>query len=387
MENLDFRPTRLEVDLDKLKSNFKNIRGIVKKDTLVSAVIKADAYGHGAVECAKAFLDAGCDRLCVSTLEEGIELRKNNINCEILLLNNVSIEHFKYLFKYNLTPSIYNLNSAVALNKLAEEKNEKIKIHIKIDTGMSRIGFQPTDESVDVIEEISKMNFLDIEGIFTHFSRADELDKTFTHEQFKRYTYVVDKLEQRNVNIPIKHVSNSAAILDFPEYNLDMVRAGIILYGYFPSEFVNKEIIDLKPAIELKTKITHIKTLEKNTGIGYGHRYITDEKTKIATVPIGYADGYTRLFRQKAKALINGKLFDIVGNICMDQCMINIKDEDVNIGDDVILISNKNKYTSVDYLADEIGTINYEILCMQSRRVPRVYLENKKVISVVDYLI
>lgn len=388
MEELDVRATRLEIDLDILENNFRQIKSIVNKNTLISGVIKADAYGHGAVKMAEMLSRAGCDRFAVSTLEEGIELRVNKINEEILLLNNIPKEHLSYVIKYDLIPTIYSLSSAKVLNDLGKNSNKKIKIHIKVDTGMSRVGFLPNNKSVEDICEIDKLDNIEIEGIFTHFARADEEDKSFTKEQFSKFMWTVDELENKGVDIKIKHVSNSAAILDFPEYNLDMVRAGIILYGYYPSNYVSQDIINIKPAIKLKTKLSHVKLVDENIGIGYGHRFVTDEKTAIGTIPIGYADGYTRLFRNKAKAVIDNKVYDVVGNICMDQCMINLRDDvDYKVGTDVSLIDDDNDYISVRYLAEAIDTINYEILCMQGRRVPRVYYRGLEVDSIIDYLI
>lgn len=384
----DFRPTRVEINLDNLKNNMREIRRIVDKDKLVTAVIKADAYGHGAVKLAKIFLANGCDRLAVSTVEEGIELRKSGIKAPILLLNNVSDGQLENIIKYELTPSIYSYESAERLNEISFNNKKTTKIHIKIDTGMSRLGFQSEEKSVNEIENISKLKNLEIEGMYSHFSTADEFDKSFTHEQFKKFMWVANKLEERNISIKIKHICNSAGILDFPDYHLDMVRAGIILYGYYPSKFVNINKINLMPALKLKSNISHIKDVKEDTPVGYGRRFVTDTPSVIGTIPIGYADGYTRLFRGKVKVKINGKFYSIIGNICMDQCMVLLdKEDNIKVGDEVELINYEDQEIKVETLAQEIGTISYEVLCMLGRRIPRLYFENNKLVSKVDYLL
>ena len=230
---------------------------------------------------------------------------------------------------------------------------------------------------------------LEIEGIFTHFAKADEVDKAYTGKQFKNYKWVIEKLKDKNIQIPIKHVSNSAATIDLPEYNLNMVRGGIMIYGLYPSDEVDKEKVSLKPAMTLKAKISHLKEVPEGTGISYGQIFVTKRKSKIATIPIGYADGFTRLLTSKAEVAIKGKRAPIVGKICMDQCMIDVTDiEDVKVGDEVVLFGDgTNGVPHIDEVAEKLGTINYEIVCMVGRRVPRVYIKDGKIIKIIDYLL
>jgi len=384
----EIRPVWAEINLDNLAHNIREIRKIVKQDTLITAVIKANAYGHGSVEAAKTFLENGADRLAVATLSEAIELREAGIGVPILILGYTPESQYSQVIKYDITQTIYNVESASAFSEAASAQNKTGTIHIKIDSGMGRIGFLPKDESIDEIISISKLPNIYIEGIFTHFATADEKDKTYTRLQYERFSTVVRKLEERGLSIPIKHVSNSAAIIDFPEYNLDMVRPGIILYGYYPSNDVNKDRIKLKPAMTLKAKVSNVKTVSKGTGISYGQIFVTERESKIATIPIGYADGFTRMLSSKAEAFIKGKRVPVVGRICMDQCMLDVTDvEDVKIGDEVVLLGYEEGYPDADEIGEKLNTISYEILCMVGRRIPRVYIKNDEIVYVKDYLL
>ncbi len=382
------RPVWAEINLDNLAHNIKEVRRNTKKDALVTAVVKANAYGHGAVEASKVFLENGGDRLAVATLSEAIELRLGGIDVPILILGYTPKTQYSQVLKYDIIPTIYDYESAKALSEEATRLEVVGKIHIKIDSGMGRIGFLPSDEAISEIAKISKLPNIEIEGIFTHFAKADEEDKNFTRLQYNRFIDMVNKLEKKGVNIPIKHVSNSAAIIDLPEYNLNMVRAGIMLYGLYPSEEVNRNNIKLKPAMTLKTKISHIKEVSKDVGISYGQIFVTKRKSKIATIPIGYADGFTRLLTSKGEAFVNGKTVPIIGKICMDQCMLDVTDvEKVNIEDEVILFGDGEFGPHIDDVANKLNTINYEIVCMVGRRVPRVYIKNGEIIGIVDYLL
>lgn len=388
MDTLDeVRPVWAEINLDNLAHNMREVKKSVKKGTLITAVVKANAYGHGAVKAAKTFLENGADRLAVATLSEAIELREANIDVPILILGYTPISQFDLAIKYDITQAIYNLESAKAFSKAAENLNKKGTIHIKVDSGMGRIGFLPKDESIDDIIEISKLPNVNVEGIFTHFAKADETDKKYTTFQYDKFMYVVNELEKRGLSIPIKHVSNSAAIIDIPDYNLNMVRAGIMLYGYYPSDEVNKDKVKLLPAMSLKAKVSNVKTVPKGTGISYGWIYITEKESKIATIPIGYADGFTRMLSSKTEAYIKGKRVPIVGRICMDQCMMDVTQlDDVKIGDEVVLFGYEKGALDADDIAKKLNTISYEILCMVGRRVPRVYVQNGSIIGVDDYL-
>lgn len=376
MEQLsEIRPVRLEINLDNLRNNIQEIRRHVGNDTLIMATVKANAYGHGAEICGKLFLENGADMLGVSVLSEGAALRNVGVDAPILLLNFTPSSQYKELLEYDLIQTIFKYNDAKLLSEEAAKLGKKAKIHIKIDSGMNRIGFLSNESSVESIVNITKLPNIEVEGIYTHFSNADESDKSHTRKQFENFKWVIDRLEELNINIPTKHAANSAAILDLPEYKLDMVRPGIILYGHYPSEFVNTEIIDVKPAMTLKSGISNIKEVEKGEGIGYGQTFITERKSKIATLPIGYADGYSRMLSNKAYVSINNKRVKIIGNICMDQLMIDITGIDgVDLSDEVILFGyDHNSIPQVEELAEILGTITYEVLCMISMRVPRIY--------------
>lgn len=384
----DIRPVWLEINLDNIANNVKEIRRIVGDKTMIMASTKANAYGHGAIELAKCFIENGVNRLAVSIIQEGIELRKANIEAPILILSFTPMYQMDKIIEFNLIQTIYNYNDAVHLSNLASKKGKMAKIHIKIDTGMGRIGFLPNEETIERIIEISRLPYLEIEGIYSHFSRGDEFDKSFTHLQFDRFKWVINRLTDEGINLPIQHISNSGAILDLPEYNLDMIRPGIILYGYYPSDEVNKHIIDIKPALTLKAKISNIKKVPINTGISYGQTFFTSRESVIATIPIGYADGYSRMLSGKTFVYVNGWKVPVVGRICMDQMMIDVTDiDEVNIGDEVILFGYENGYPLIDELASLLGTVNYEFLCMMSRRIPRVYIRNNDIISINDYLL
>lgn len=389
MYNLDgVRPVWAEINLDNLAYNVREIRKGTEENALVTAVVKANAYGHGSIEAGRVFLKNGADRLAVATLSEAIELRKADIEAPILILGYTSKEQFPLLLEWNIMQTLFDYENAKAFSEEAVKLDKKAIIHIKIDSGMGRLGFLPNEDSVDEIIKISKLPNVNIEGIFTHFATADEKDKKYTKLQYERFKYVVDKVEEKGLHIPLKHVSNSASIIDFPDYALGMVRAGILIYGYIPSGEVDKYRVKYKPAMTLKTKISHIKKVQKGTGISYGKTFVTEKESTIATIPIGYADGLTRMLASKGEVCIDGKRVAIVGRICMDQCMIDITDmEDVKVGDEAIIFGYEEGCPTVGELADMLGTIDHEILCMVGRRVPRVYIENDEIIEVKDYLL
>lgn len=383
------RPVWAEINLDNLNHNIKEVRKNVQKGSLIMAVVKANGYGHGSVEIAKTFLENGADRLAVAILTEAIELRNSGIEAPILVLGYTPNNQFDKVLKYDLIQTIYNYKDAKILSKAAIDMEREALIHIKIDTGMNRIGFPPNKEAIDKIVEINKLANINIEGIYTHFARADERDKEYTKDQFKKYIDVSNLLKEKGVDIKIKHVSNSAAIIDLEDYNLDMVRAGIMIYGYYPSNEVDRENIKLKPAMNLKARVSHIKIVPKETGISYGQIFKTKRKSKIATLPLGYADGFTRLLTGKAEVYVKGKRVKVVGKICMDQCMIDVTEvDDIQVGDEVLIFGYGDEdYPNLNELAEKIETINYEILCMISRRIPRVYISEGKIVKIRDYLL
>ena len=377
------RPVWAEIDLDILANNMRNIKKLAG-DKEVMAVVKADAYGHGALDVAPCLLENGASKLAVAMLTEAIELRNNNITAPIMILGYTPIYLGEELIKYNIEQTIYDLNYAKELSNLAIKLNKKAKVHIALDTGMGRIGFLPTDESFNAICEICNLPGLDVVGIFTHFSSSDEKNKEYTQYQFNQIYNFIERLEVNEINIPLKHASNSAAIIDLPNTYLDAVRAGIILYGYYPSDEVKKDNLSIKPALTLKAKIAHVKELDSGMYISYNRTFKTSRKSKIATIPIGYADGYIRTLKHEAKVIVNGQLAPIVGNICMDQFMIDVTDIDnVKSGDEVILLGESNEVKfNADDLAKCMNSINYEVLCLLKNRVPRAYIKNGKIIHV-----
>ena len=385
----EIRAAWAEVDLDALAHNMREIRRLARKDALVTAVIKADGYGHGATKIAQTLLDNGADRFAIAVLDEGIELRNAGFGVPILILGFTDKERAEEIVSFNLEQAVYSWELAEAISKAAVKQNKTAKIHIKVDTGMGRIGLKPDKDSVQLIKKISKLPNIAIEGIFTHFAVADTLDKTYTEGQYERFTWICGELERENVKINVKHCGNSAAIIDLPNMHLNMVRAGIILYGLKPSDEVMLDKIELKQVMSLKVRITHVKEIEAGQSVSYGRRFIAEKKSKIASLPVGYADGYTRMLSGKAEALVKGRRVPVVGRICMDQCMIDVTGiEDVKVGDEVVLFGKQGEgFIHIDELAEKLDTINYEIVCMISRRVPRVYVRNGKIVDVLNYLL
>ena len=376
---IEYERVIAEINLDNIAYNVSNIRKNINEKTKIMAIVKADAYGHGAVEVAKTALYNGANWLGVAIIDEAIELRKNNIFEPILILGN-TIEHkLLQVIKYNITQTIFSYSMAKKLSDEATKIKKSVDIHIKIDTGMCRLGFLPNDETIEEIIKIKNLPYINITGIFTHFATSDIEDKSFTKDQFKKYKYVVDKLKEKGFNNIIKHISNSGAILDLKEYNFDMVRAGIILYGMYPSNEVLKSI-PLKPAMSLKTHISYVKEIDANLSVSYCRTYFTNKKTKIATIPVGYADGYARLLSNKARVFVNGYYANVVGNICMDQFMIDVTHiPDVKEGDVVVLMGQG---ILAEELASLQNTINYEIVCNIGKRVPRVYIKNTQFLKI-----
>lgn len=381
------RPVWAEIDLDNLAFNLKGIKALAKSKEIIG-IVKADAYGHGAVDIVPTLLENGVTRLAVAVISEAVELRRAGIEAPIMILGYTPLSLAKELLAYDIAPTVFSYDYAKELSKLATENHKVIKIHIALDTGMGRIGFLPNEDSVEEVSKISKLHNLEIEGLFSHFSTSDEMDKEYSKSQFKKYKWFVEKLNENNVNIKIKHLANSAAIMELPDTHFDGVRPGIILYGYYPSEEVVKEVLSLKPVMSLKTNIVHVKKVKKGEYISYGRTFRCERDSVIATIPVGYADGYTRLMKDKAKVIINDKFVPVVGRICMDQCMIDITDiEGVQVGDEVILLGqSKNCKFNADNIAEIIGTINYEIVCMISKRVPRVYVKGGEVVKVRNYI-
>ncbi len=383
------RPVWEEVYLDAFAHNMRTIRAHVDARCLMTAVVKANAYGHGAKKVAPVLLANGADRLAVATLEEALELRQSGISAPILVLGASESARAREIVAHDIHQTVFTYAFAKALSDEAVHQNKDARIHIKVDSGMGRIGFLPVEESLDEIARIFQLPHLIFEGLYSHFSTADEADKAYSQEQFRRYNVIRDGLAARGLTPNVAHIANSAAIIDLPDYHLDMVRAGVILYGEMPSDEVQKNVLALKPTMTLKARITNVKWLEDHEAVSYGRKFYTEGRRKIATLPIGYADGYTRLLSNKADILVGGRRCPIVGNVCMDQCMIDVTDvADVHIGDEAVLIGRQgDEAVTAAELAKILGTINYEVLCMPHRRIPRVYMEEGQILDIVDELL
>ena len=385
--DVNIRPVWVEINLDNIINNIKEIKKNINGKEII-AVVKANAYGHGAIDVAPILIENGADKLAVAMLGEALELRESGIKAPILILGYTDVSFADMIINNNIEQTVYSLEYAKELSKKAEALGKTAKIHIAVDTGMGRIGFLPNKKSIEEVVEISKLNNLNITGVFTHFSNADEEDKSYAHEQIEKFDFFIKGSEERGVNLGIKHISNSASIIDIEDEHYDAIRPGIILYGYYPSDYVNKDKLKLMPALSLKCQVIHVKELSKGEYIGYGRTFMTERNSIIATLPIGYADGYIRGLHEKAHVIINGKLAPIVGRICMDQCMIDVTDiGPVKVGDEVILLGEKNGLKiDADDMAKMLDTINYEILCMIGRRVPRAYIKDGKLVNVRNYL-
>lgn len=382
------RPVWAEINLDHLAHNIREVRRVTDKKALVTAVIKADGYGHGAVQIGKTLLENGADRFAVATLSEALSLRKAFKETEIMVLGYTPNSLIDEAIEKDIIQTVFSIDQAKFFSDRAMAMGKVLKVHVKVDTGMRRIGMPVSEETINQIVDMSQMPFLVLEGLFTHFAVADELDKTFTKEQVNRFLWVVEGLENKGVSIPIKHVSNSAAIIDCPEYNFDMVRAGIMLYGLYPSPDVNHDNVALKEVMSLKAEIAQVKTVAAGEGISYGHKYVTAAPTQIATIPIGYADGFTRSLTFKAKGIVKGEIKPVVGRICMDQCMMEVDGLDVKVGDTVTLFGEASgTRISIDDYASMLGTINYEIVCMIGKRVPRKYTIGDETTQILDFIL
>lgn len=376
-----------EINLDNIANNVNEVKKRVGDDVKILAVVKADAYGHGAVEVSKVALYSGASWLGVATCDEGVQLRNHSIFVPVLLLGYTPVARVDEVILNGLTQTIFSLEMAKDFSESAVKLNKTVDVHIKIDTGMGRIGFLPCEKSIDTIYQISKLPNINITGIYTHFATADEKDKTFTKEQFKKFSYMAENVEKKLGKKIIKHAANSGAILDMPEIKLDMVREGIILYGLYPSNEVQRNL-NILPCMSIKTNVSYVKEVDEGVSIGYGRTFFTKRKSVIATIPVGYADGYSRLLSNKAKVIINGKTANVVGNICMDQFMADVTDiGNVKAGDEVILMGKDGESCiTADDIANIEGTISYEVLCNVGKRVPRVYIRNGEVLKTINYI-
>lgn len=383
--------TWAEISLNAIEHNYNVIRNKVADDTKVCCVIKADGYGHGAVELSQIYEKLGADFFAVSNIDEGIEIRKSGSKLPIVILGYTPVSEAENLAEYDISQAVFSLEYAKELSEKCVEEDCICKMHIKVDSGMSRIGFMcqefPRDEySIGEICEACCLPNLEVEGLFTHFCVSDEdaEGREFTNKQYENFIHVRDSLKKRGVDISVVHCSNSGAIEDYPETCCDMVRAGIILYGLAPSSKL-ADRLDLVPAMTLKTVVAFVKEVQKGATISYGRTFTADRKMKIATVPIGYADGFIRQNAKDGYMTVNGKKAKIVGRICMDQTMLDVTDiEDVKTGDEVVVFgTGENGEPTADSLAENTGTINYETVCLVGKRVPRIYIKDGKIENVM----
>jgi len=366
-----YRPTFAEIDLDAIRHNLEIVSHIVKGKADILGVVKADAYGHGMKEVSMAIIDY-VDYFGVASLDEAAILRRISIKKPILVIGAILPEEIEGVLKLNAIQTVSDLDIPKRLSKFAQAKNKKIKVHVKIDTGMGRLGFWH-EEALYFIKKIAKLKNIIIDGIFTHFPNA-EADNVFTYGQIKNFKRLIEDLWDNDIRIPVKHTANSMGLIDFKDSHMNMVRPGLMMYGIYPKESLMRNIL-LKPALTLKTKITYLKSVPKGRTISYGMTYVTRKATKIATIPVGYGDGYSRYFSNKAQVLINGMRCPIIGRVCMDMCMVDVSHlKDVKVGDEVVLIGSQGKeIIRAEELARLINTIPYEVLCNIGHRVPRIY--------------
>ncbi|MFC5531593.1 alanine racemase [Cohnella yongneupensis] len=388
-----YRPTVAEISLDALESNIGAFRDHMPHGTRLLASVKANAYGHGAVEVARSAVQAGIDYLGVAFLDEALQLRAAGIEAPILVLGFTPAEGLRIARDQGITVTLYRddiLEAAAAL----PSSDRKLKAHVKVDSGMGRLGVLPGEQAERFLDRAFAAPGLEIEGLYTHYARADETDKQYTLMQAERFASVVKYVERSGKQISIVHSGNSAAGIDLPEHVGSMLRLGISMYGYYPSTEVNGERISLEPVLTLKTSIVHVKRLTAGEGISYGTRYFTQGEETIGTLPIGYADGFSRMLTGKAEALVRGNRVPVLGSICMDQCMIRLDDAvksgdtAVEPGEEAVLIGRQGDASiSVEEIADKLGTINYEVTCMLAARVPRVYKQDGRTVAVTNPLL
>lgn len=365
----------VEISLEAIGHNIREVKKRLPEGVKLLGVVKANAYGHGAVPVAS-YLENQVDYFATATIEEAVELRENGISAPILILGYVSPSQYGDLVEYDITQTIDSYAQALALEKEAARQNRKAKAHLAVDTGMTRIGFQVTEHDADEAAKIADLPHIELEGMFTHFSCADQEDKTYCSMQMEKYDKMTALLAERGVTIPLRHVCNSAGIMEFDDHRFEMVRSGIITYGIYPSEEVKKERLDLIPALSWKSHVIHVKEVGPGIGVSYGATYVTEKPmTRIATVSAGYADGYPRALSNQGCVLIHGKKAPIIGRICMDQMMVDVTDiPDVQVEDVVTLVGTDGDETiTIEEIANPAARFDYEMLCDISSRVTRVY--------------
>ena len=376
------------VNLDAVEYNIEMMKKNIHKNTQMMAVIKMDCYGHGAVQIAKLF--EPMDYICgyaVPTLDDAILSKDACLKKPVLVLGCIFPDQWDVMIRNEIRMTVYSYEMAKEVSELAEAMGCNVYVHIKLDTGMARLGFQITKENADEIARISKLPNLVMEGMFTHFAKSDEEDKTFTKEQLEKYLWLREALKKRNVTFTYYHCSNSAGIIDLEEANMDIVRAGITTYGMYPSDEVEKDKVPLKPAMELISHVAHVKWLTEGKPVSYGGTYITTRPTKVATIPVGYGDGYPRSLSNKGYVLIHGQKAPIIGRVCMDQFMVDVtKIPEAKVGDVATLIGTDGIETiTMEEIGDRSGRFNYETACCLGKRIPRVYEKGGKIVCTRDY--
>lgn len=385
---VQYRPTRAEINLDHLRSNYEGFRHALPQQMKLLICVKANAYGHGAVEVSRELEQLGADYLSVAFLDEALELRRAGITLPILVLGYTSPEAVQTAWENDITLTLFTTEVLEAIQELdRKDSPRRLKVHIKIDSGMGRLGLLPGEGALAFIEKVWNTEEAELEGMYTHFARADEENKSYTLEQYRRFQDVASALKGKGYSIPIIHTGNSATALDMPGLSFDMVRIGIAMYGLYPSHEVNRQAVELLPVLTLKTELSYVKTLPPGWGISYGTKYTTASHELIGTLPVGYADGYSRMLSGKAEVLIRGRRIPVLGTICMDQCMVSLQSfaneaEEIHIGEEVVLIGQQSGASiSADELASWLGTINYEVVCMIANRVPRLYTREGRLVT------
>lgn len=387
-----YRPTEAEISLDALKANYTAFRQYLPEGIKFMGCVKGNAYGHGAVEVARELERLGADYVSVAFLDEALQLRQAGLKVPILVLGHTSPEYLALAMEHDVDVTLFTREGLKAARRLPSDSGRRLNVHVKVDSGMGRIGLLP-EAAPDYIAELAEIPGVRLTGLFTHFAKADEQDKSYTLEQYRRFTGVVEAIRDRGIDIPIIHTGNSATAIDTPGLTYDMVRVGVSLYGLYPSDEVNRKRVALDPVMTLKTNIVYVKTLPTEWGVSYGTRYFAEAGERIATLPIGYADGYSRMLSGKAQVLIRGRRVPVAGTICMDQCMVSLKSfaeesEQIQAGEEVVLIGwQSGECITADELALQLGTIHYEVVCMLAHRVPRVYIQGGAAVKRVNPLL
>lgn len=382
----EYRRVYAEVDLDSIVKNMEAMKDNLRPGTQMIGVVKTDGYGHGAVPVARA-IDPFVAGYAVATADEGIQLRKHGVKKPVLILGVTHPSRYEELVQYELYPAIFQYEKAKMLSEAAVSLGRTAGLHLALDTGMGRIGMEPGVAAADMVKEISLLPGLRIEGMFTHFAKADETDKGATKRQYERYMGFAELLEKRGVKIPVRHCDNSAGIIDLPELGLDMVRAGISIYGLYPSDEVDKKQVVLTPALSLKSFITYIKTIRPGTAVSYGGTFVAEQPMRVATIPVGYGDGYPRNLSNCGEVLIRQKRARILGRVCMDQFMVDVTDISEAAEDDPVTLIGQDgdQRITVEDVAARCGGFHYELLCDIGKRVPRVYIKDGKTVGTKDY--